>query len=87
MGNPPGMGGFDLTQLQTFTFEPQVEPLDNETDAPQVAHTCGIGTEDEVVKRAAEAIRAVLEKCNNSIERLQYGDDCPIPRPGHDVIR
>lgn len=38
------------------------------------------------MKRAAEAVSAVLKKCNNSIERLESRDNCPMRWPGHEVI-
>ena len=76
----PGWEECDFSQVQSFKFLPthstrhwgRVEPTDGER---------GIG------EHAADAIAAVLKKCNDSLEELLlYQNDMPMQWPGDEVI-
>lgn len=76
----PGWEKLNLSQMQTFTFQPQVQSIGEDLDI--------LGrSEDVVAERAADAVAAVLKKCGDSLEKLRYQNSCPMQWPGGQVIR
>ena len=78
--NLPGWEKLNLSQMQTFTFQPQVQSIGEDFNI--------FGrSEDVIAERAADAVAAVLKKCGNSLEKFRYDNSCPMQWPGDQVIR
>ena len=76
----PGWEACDFSQVQSFKFLPQDSP--NKEDWVEV-----LEHEDVIAERAADAIAAILKKCNDSLEKLMlYQWACPMRWPGDEVI-
>ena len=69
----------DLSQVQSFKFQPQAAE-----DFDELFRVGAIGC--LISKRASHAIAAVLKKCSESLKEFHCHDDCPIRWPGHKII-
>lgn len=74
----PGWEKLDLSQMQTFKFQPQVQSIGENLDT--------FGGEEAVAERAADTVAAVLKKCEDSLEMFSYENSCPMQWPGDEVI-
>ena len=76
----PGWEACDFSQVQSFKFLPQASPISQDWIKLREG-------KDEIAERAADAIAAVLKKCNNSLEKLLlYQNNYPMQWPGDEVI-
>lgn len=75
----PGWEKCDFSQVQSFEFHPRIPR------APCDWSRAGeIGT--LITTCAADAIAAVLKRCNESLEEFHCRNDCPMRWPGYEVI-
>ena len=75
-----GWTELDLSQMQKFEFQPQVQSMRGES-------LDSFGGETVVAERAADATAAVMKKCKDSLLKFEYKSlHCPMEWPGNEVI-
>lgn len=73
-----GWQHLDLSLLQSFHFQPAVSFFNEDFNE--------IEWEGNVSTRAANAIAAVLRKCEDSLQELSCEGDCPLQWPGSEIV-
>lgn len=68
-----GWEKLDLSHVQTFTFQPQVQSTDEDLG-------------DLIAERAADTVAVVLKKCGGSLEKFTYENVGHMQWPGDEVI-